>query len=183
MLFRRAEPLAYDHRDAQAQKRLLQEEFAGFGWQVPRLLAEAERATDLYFDSISQVVMDTWSKGRITLVGDAGYSPGPAVGGGTSVAVVGAHVLAGELFAAGGDHTTALRAYEDELREFVRGARRIGPTFMKSFIPRSERQIRFTTQLMRVVPRLPAPVQRMLFAWQRGPARTLESITVRRYEP
>src|SRR5439155_13815919 len=100
-LFRRAERFAYDHRDVEQQKRLLRQEYAGVGWHVPRLLDEMERATDFYFDSISQVVMDTWSRGRVTLVGDAGYSPGPAVGGGTTLAVVGAYVLAGELLAAG----------------------------------------------------------------------------------
>ena len=34
---------------------------------------------DFYFDSISQIVMDSWTKGRVILVGDAGYSPAPAV--------------------------------------------------------------------------------------------------------
>ena len=48
--------------------------------------------------------MDSWTRGRVALVGDAGYCPGPAVGGSTSLAVVGAYVLAGELAAAGGDH-------------------------------------------------------------------------------
>jgi 2-polyprenyl-6-methoxyphenol hydroxylase-like FAD-dependent oxidoreductase len=68
------------------------------GWvQVPRLLAEMDAADDFYFDSISQIVMDSWIKGRVTLVGDAGCSPGPAVGGGTSIAMVGAYVLAQEL--------------------------------------------------------------------------------------
>ncbi|MEU6926483.1 hypothetical protein [Streptomyces sp. NPDC046631] len=55
--------------------------------------------------------MDTWSQGRVTLVGDAGYCPGPAVGGSTSLAVVGAYVLAGELARAGGDHERAFPAY------------------------------------------------------------------------
>ena len=59
-------------------------------------IAELENADDLYLDSISTIVMETWTRGRVTLVGDAGYSPGPAVGGGTSLAVVGAYVLASE---------------------------------------------------------------------------------------
>jgi 2-polyprenyl-6-methoxyphenol hydroxylase-like FAD-dependent oxidoreductase len=69
----------------------------GKGWEVPRLLTDLQHAPDFYFDSISQIQMDRWSRGRETLVGDAGYCPGPAVGGGTTVAAVGAYVLAGEL--------------------------------------------------------------------------------------
>src|SRR4029453_10508259 len=105
--------------DPAAQRRLLREAYAGAGWEIPRLLAELDNAEDFYFDSISQVIMDTWSSGRVTLVGDAGYSPGPAVGGGSSVAFVGAYVLAGELRAAGGDHTVAFPAYEREMHDFV----------------------------------------------------------------
>ena len=58
---------------------------------------ELDRTPAFYFDSITQLRMDTWSRGRVTLVGDAGYCPGPAVGGSTSLAVVGAYILAGEL--------------------------------------------------------------------------------------
>jgi 2-polyprenyl-6-methoxyphenol hydroxylase-like FAD-dependent oxidoreductase len=96
-LFRRSEELVLDYRDVDGQKQVLHQIYGGDGWQVPRLLAEIDAAEDFYFDSISQIVMDSWIKGRVTLVGDAGYSPGPAVGGGTSIAMVGAYVLAQEL--------------------------------------------------------------------------------------
>jgi len=182
-LFRRIEELAYDYRDIEQQKRLLREEFAGDGWEVPRLLDELEHVTDLYFDSISQIIMDTWSSGRVTLVGDAGYSPGPAVGGGTSVAFVGAYVLAGELREAGGDHTTGLRNYENQMQEFVRRSRAIGPTTMKTLIPRTPLQVWLTPQLMRLVPRLPVTLQQRLSSLQGGPAAALDSITLKRYEP
>jgi 2-polyprenyl-6-methoxyphenol hydroxylase-like FAD-dependent oxidoreductase len=69
-----------------------------------------ENADDLYLDSISTIVMETWTRGRVTLVGDAGYSPGPAVGGGTSLAVVGAYVLASELTSFGGGPGAMLEA-------------------------------------------------------------------------
>ncbi|WP_435846810.1 hypothetical protein [Streptomyces griseofuscus] len=64
---------------------------------MDRWLDELDRTPAFCFDSITQLRMDTWSRGRATLVGDAGYSPGPAVGGSTSLAVLGAYVLAGEL--------------------------------------------------------------------------------------
>ena len=157
-LFRAAEELQYDHRDL-------------------------EHASDFYFDSISQIRMASWSSGRVTLVGDAGYSPGPAVGGGTALAVVGAYVLAGELRTAGGDPAPALRRYETELREVVRRFRTIGPTVMKTLIPATPLQVWLTVQVLRLVPRLPATLQRRLSAFQGRPARALQAITLRDYRP
>ncbi|GIM98303.1 FAD-dependent monooxygenase [Paractinoplanes toevensis] len=182
MLFRRDEPFGDDHRGVEQQKSLLRETFARDGWEVPRLLAELDDAADFYFDSISQIVMETWSDGRITLVGDAGYSPGPAVGGGTSVAMVGAYVLAGELHAAGGDHIRAFRGYEDRMRDFVRLARTIGPTTMKSLIPATASQVWLMPRLIRLVTRLPVPLQRRLSTLQGDPARALAAITVENYD-
>ena len=62
-LFRATEELHYDHQDLEQQRRLLREAFAERAWELPRLLAELEHASDFYFDSISQIVMDTWSNG------------------------------------------------------------------------------------------------------------------------
>ena len=181
-LFRSASELPYDHRDVDQQRRLLREVFSDEGWEVPRLLAELDDAPDLYFDSISQIRMDTWSNGRVTLVGDAGYSPGAAVGGGTSLAVVGAYVLAGELSAAAGDVRRGLASYEREMRELVRRSRTIGPTSMRTLIPRTARQVWLTAQVLRFGPRLPSGVQRALFSLQGGPARALDAVTVKDYE-
>lgn len=180
-LFRRAEELHYDYRDLDQQRKLLRAEFAGEGWEVPRLLAELEHAEDLYFDSISQIRMDSWSRGRVTLVGDAGYSPAPAVGGGTSLAMVGAYVLAGELSAARGEHTTAFRSYENAMGDIVRRFRTIGPSSMRTLIPQTSFQIWLTAQLMRLVPRIPVALQRKLWSLQDGPARALSAITVKGY--
>ncbi|MFD2350093.1 hypothetical protein ACFSTC_13215 [Nonomuraea ferruginea] len=75
-LFRTREPLGYHYRDVPRQKELLREHFAGLGWEVPRLLAELDTTPAFYFDSITQLRMDTWSRGRVTLVGDAELLPG-----------------------------------------------------------------------------------------------------------
>ncbi len=177
-LFRRHREFDYDHRDLDHQRRLLQEVFAGAGWEVPRLLAHLDDADDFYFDSISQVVMDHWSDRRITLVGDAAYSPGPAVGGGTSVAVIGAYLLADALRHSGGDHTQAFDRYEQTMRELVARSRQVGPTVMRTLIPATRRQVWLTTRSMRLVPRLPAAVQRQLFSFQGGPATAMNSVTL-----
>jgi 2-polyprenyl-6-methoxyphenol hydroxylase-like FAD-dependent oxidoreductase len=182
-LFRAAQELHYDHRDLEAQRRLLAEAFADDAWEVPRLLEELEHAGDFYFDSISQIRMPSWSRGRVTLVGDAGYCPGPAVGGGTALAFVGAYVLADELRAAAGDPAMAFRSNEARMREVVARFRTIGPTVMKTLIPRSRLQVWLTTQALRLVPRLPVTLQRRLSAFQGQPARALEAVTLEKYEP
>jgi 2-polyprenyl-6-methoxyphenol hydroxylase-like FAD-dependent oxidoreductase len=169
----------YDRHDVKAQRRLVSALFGGMGWEVPRMLAELENADDLYLDSISTIVMDSWTRGRITLVGDAGYSPGPAVGGGTSLAVVGAYVLASELAAASGDHARGLAAYERILRPAVQQSQRIGPDVMKTLIPGSRLQLWAMAQAIRLLPRLPRPIRRALTNYGGGPAAMLDAVQLR----
>src|SRR5690606_22685125 len=75
-------------------------------------------ADDVYFDSVSQVRMDCWSAGRVALVGDAGYAPAFLSGQGTSIAIAGAYVLAGEL-ARHRQPEQAFAAHEHRLRGYV----------------------------------------------------------------
>ncbi len=114
-----SEPLAYDYRDLEQQKRLVDEHLAGMGWEIPRLLRAMRQAPDFYFDAMAQVRMPGWSKGRVTLVGDAGYCASPLSGQGTSLALVGAYVLADALAKSGWDVSAALAGYERRLRGFV----------------------------------------------------------------
>lgn len=107
--------LAYDRHDTAAQKALVAATCADAGWETPSLLKSMWQADDLYFDTLSQIHLDRWSTGRVVLLGDAAWCAGPG-GSGTGMAMMGAHVLAGELAAAGGDHTAAFAAYERILR-------------------------------------------------------------------
>jgi 2-polyprenyl-6-methoxyphenol hydroxylase-like FAD-dependent oxidoreductase len=169
----------YDRHDVKAQRRLISALFGDMGWEVPRMLAELENADDLYLDSISTIVMDTWTRNRITLVGDAGYSSGPAVGGGTSLAVVGAYVLASELAAACGDHARGLAAYEQIMRPAVQQSQRIGPDVMRTLIPGSRIQLWAMAQAIRLLPRLPRPIRRTLTSYGGGPAAMLDAVQLR----
>src|SRR3954452_9890787 len=110
----RAEPFRYDRGDVAAQKELVAERFADADWEVLRLVAAMREATDFGFDSNTQVHLPAWSRGRVVLLGDAAWSPTPLTGLGTSLALVGAYVLAGELAAV--DLPTALHRYEEVLR-------------------------------------------------------------------
>jgi 2-polyprenyl-6-methoxyphenol hydroxylase-like FAD-dependent oxidoreductase len=92
--------------------------FANGGWEVPRLLEAMRHADDLYSDTVSQIRMPHWSKGRVGLVGDSAFAPSFLSGQGTSLAIVGAYVLAGEL-ASHEDTADAFAAYERIARPFV----------------------------------------------------------------
>jgi 2-polyprenyl-6-methoxyphenol hydroxylase-like FAD-dependent oxidoreductase len=161
-LFRPATELVYDHRDVATQRRLLRGAFADLGGEVPRLLDEAESSDAFYFDAVTQLRLDGWSRGRITLVGDAGYCPGPAVGGSTSLAVVGAFTLAGELALARGDHTSAYPAYERALGDYVRASRAFAVTMANRLVPRSRTQLWALTAGARLLTVVPAPLMRAL---------------------
>jgi 2-polyprenyl-6-methoxyphenol hydroxylase-like FAD-dependent oxidoreductase len=98
--------------------QIVRERSAGMGWEVPRLVAAIDAASDLYLDTFSQVVLDTWARGRVVLLGDAGFCPSPLSGQGTALALVGAYVLAGAL-ATEPDPAAAFAAYEATLRPWV----------------------------------------------------------------
>ncbi|MBZ6230900.1 FAD-dependent monooxygenase [Streptomyces olivaceus] len=148
--------LDFDRRDTAAQKRVVARHFADADWEVPGLLAKMWDATDFYFDRVEQVHLDTWSTGRTVLVGDAAYCASPMSGIGTSLALVGAYVLAGELSRADGDHRTALAAYEAAMRQFVdraqEFARRSGDG---GLLPDSSWQMWLRNQSVRALPYLP----------------------------
>lgn len=115
------EDLAIDYRDVDAQRTQVRRHFAGAGWVVPRIVEAMMAAPDFYFDEMAQIVMDRWWSGRVGLVGDAAYCCSPLSGQGTSVALVGAYVLAAELAAADGDHGRGFANYQARILDYVRG--------------------------------------------------------------
>jgi 2-polyprenyl-6-methoxyphenol hydroxylase-like FAD-dependent oxidoreductase len=150
-----SEPLDYARRDSREQKKILRAQFQEEGWELPRLLELMETAPDFYFDSVSQVKMDCWSKGRSVLLGDAGYCASPLSGMGTGMAVVGAYILAGELAEAGGDYQVAFQQYEIRMREFVRKCQGIADGGTDWFVPRTRFRLWLSTQMWKVLPYTP----------------------------
>ncbi|MGC5016834.1 FAD-dependent monooxygenase [Streptosporangium sp. DT93] len=169
--------LTYDRRDVEAQKRIVAEAFAGVGWEAPRLLREMEDAKDFYFDSISQVHMDTWSRGRSVLLGDAAYCASPLSGMGTGLSMIGAYVLAGELAAAGGDHRVGFARYEEAMRAYVKGCQKAGDGVGKWMVPDSRFMSWFVNQNYRLLPYVP---WKGLIA--KGVRKTANAITLKDYE-
>ena len=137
------------------------------GWEASRSIPLTRRlGTGLFL----------WWRGRVALVGDAGYAPGAGVGGGTSLAVVTAYVLARELASAGGDHAAGFRNYEDEIRETVVRSRDIGPALLKTLIPTSRAQIWLGMQVARLLPRLPKRLKRSVSLFPREAIQGMRSI-------
>ncbi|GAB2854821.1 FAD-dependent monooxygenase [Actinocorallia aurea] len=133
----RSAPLDYDHRDVAEHKRLIGARFAGdTSWRTRELLASALADPDFYFDALGQVRMDSWSSGRIALVGDAAWCASPASGAGAELALVGAYRLAGELAIAAGDHRIAFARYDTAHRPLVDRKQRIGPN-VRLMVPKT----------------------------------------------
>lgn len=180
-MFRPRHELDYDYRDVTGQKQLLRKVFDGFGSRVTRLLDEADRADAFYLDSITQLRMDSWSRGRVSLVGDAGYCPGPAVGGSTSLAMVGAYVLAGELAAADGDHTRAFVEYERAMRDYVMRSREFAMGAAKRLLPNNRWGVWAFIGAGLVIGHLPVAVTRALTRATPRTVRLHDEVTVKNY--
>lgn len=113
-------------RDEEEQKQFLKDTFQDVGWEANTLLGLLDSCNDFYFDSITQVKMPSWTKGRIALVGDAGYCASPLSGQGTSLALVGAYILAGELHRAKEGYSEAFSRYNTKMRAFVEANQAFG---------------------------------------------------------
>ena len=154
----RSDPVSYDRRDQHAQRALLARHFTGAGWQCDALLAAAADADDFYFDAFAQVHLPTFAKGRVTLVGDAGYCASPLSGMGTSLALVGAYVLAGELGPAESldaeGISTALARYQAVMRPYIARCQDL-PNGIDGYLPKSANDIAITAAVMKWMQRWP----------------------------
>jgi 2-polyprenyl-6-methoxyphenol hydroxylase-like FAD-dependent oxidoreductase len=151
-----------DHRDTEGQRLLVEHVFGGVGWWAPELLARMRRADDFYFDTVSQIRMPSWTRGRVGLVGDAAHAPSFRSGQGTSIATVGAYVLATEIAAHLDDVRAALPAYEARVREFATRNQDLATSGGFITSPTTRLQLSARNALLRSVPllerlRLPAP--------------------------
>ncbi|HEX4449045.1 MAG TPA: FAD-dependent monooxygenase [Polyangiaceae bacterium] len=147
--------LTYDRRDVAQTKRVVAEQFAKLAWEVPWLLDAMDGADDFFFDTVDQIRVDRWSNGRAVLIGNAGYAPSLASGQGTSLAMVGAYVLAGELKATGGDHAIAFQRYEERMRGFVEKNQKLGQDAIKTMVLRRPWQIWLLLLILRLIPYMP----------------------------
>ncbi|KAF6236390.1 hypothetical protein HO173_005482 [Letharia columbiana] len=109
------------------QKQSTHKIFPDAGWEASRVRAGMDTTDNFYMQSNAQVKLDSWSKGRMSVVGAAAFCPSPISGMGTTVAIVGAYILAGEISRYGTDYEKAFEAYESIMRPFVDTAQSLPP--------------------------------------------------------
>ena len=132
----------YDYRDLAAQKRILADAFAGHGeWRVPELVDAAVRDPELYFDSVSQIHMPTWHRGRVVLVGDAAHCSSNLTGRGTSLALTGSWFLAQALRDHPGDLAQAFEQYEWDQRPHATRSQATAAPGGDRLVPATQEQI------------------------------------------
>lgn len=153
-----SDPIEYNRHDLDEQRQILVERFAGAGWQCDALLAAAQEADDFYFDAFLQIHMPSWVSGRVALVGDAGYCASPLSGMGTSLALVGAYLLAGELGPAESFQPNgigeALQRYQARMRPYVDKCQDI-PNRVDRYAPNSATDIAINIAVMKWMQRWP----------------------------
>ncbi|MFZ0152538.1 MAG: FAD-binding domain [Xanthobacteraceae bacterium] len=123
--------------DLPAQRGMLRGKFGDGKWECPRILDALDRTQDLYFDRVSQIKMESWSKGRVALVGDAAFCVSLMAGQGSALAMTGAYVLAGELAKAAGRHEEAFSNYERLLRAYIGSKQKVAQRFASAFAPKT----------------------------------------------
>ena len=119
LAFRTKREILYDYRNRAQQRRMVHDHFDELGWKVPAMLDHVDADDEFYFDKVNQVRMPVWSKGRVVLVGDAGYCVSPVAGMGGAMAIIGAARLADALQRHGVDYDAAFREYYEKLHFFV----------------------------------------------------------------
>ncbi|HEX4412661.1 MAG TPA: FAD-binding domain [Lacipirellulaceae bacterium] len=122
---------------ADDRKSVVNHVFADAGWECPRILEAMKSAEDLYFDRVSQIRMNHWTRGRIALVGDAAACVSLLAGEGTGLALTEAYILAGELRRSAGDHATAFARYEELLMPFLKRKQESAAKFASAFAPKT----------------------------------------------
>jgi 2-polyprenyl-6-methoxyphenol hydroxylase-like FAD-dependent oxidoreductase len=132
------------------QEALLRTELAGKGWEVPVMLEAMDRAKNFYFDSVSQILMPSWSRGRIALVGDAGACPSFLAGQGSALAMIEAYTLATEL-AASDDYAQAFARYHERLAGLVRSKQDGAQSLGVAFAPKNRFQLFVRNSILRMM--------------------------------
>ena len=141
--------------DVSAQKVLLRTRFGKSGWECPRILDALDAASDLYFDRVSQIRMEEeqglWTRGRTTLVGDAGFCVSLLAGQGSALAMAAAYILAGELHKAGDDYAAAFRRYQELYSPFILAKQKAALRFAGVFAPKSKTALFVRNQVINLL--------------------------------
>ena len=142
LCFRSEQPIPYDYRNEAQQRSIILKHLAGGRWRIPELLKEVENSGTFYFDKLCQIKMPCWTKGRVALVGDAGYCASPAAGMGGSLAIDGAAALADAFKEHAGNVEAAFEQYNRNFRPFIERIQAEAEGRLELLNPRTEQAIR-----------------------------------------
>ncbi|MCX7124274.1 MAG: tetracycline destructase [Gammaproteobacteria bacterium] len=134
----RSDKVLTDISDEREQKECLKDWGYDLGWESNKIFELMNDSDDFYFDIMAQVKMDSYGKGRVTLLGDAAYCASPFSGMGINLALVGAYILAGELKSANGDYSIAFKRYNELMHPFVDAAQDLAIWMGECFLPEDE---------------------------------------------
>lgn len=148
-LLYRSDQETADLAGAQARAKL-RAVFEGMGWFVPAILERCP-ADRLYYDTVAQIELPRWSRGRATLVGDACQCVSPIAGQGASMALAGAYALGEALGDGRAEIGRALNIYEQQMRPGVEQVQRSGRKLAPWFVPSSRLRVRARNLIVRAI--------------------------------
>jgi 2-polyprenyl-6-methoxyphenol hydroxylase-like FAD-dependent oxidoreductase len=137
LVFSTDQPLQAESFAGASHKKVLHQQFDREGWECPRILAALDTCDELYLDEVTQIHMNTWSQGRVALVGDAAFCPSLLAGEGSALAMMAAYVLAGELSKRKDNPEAAFEHYARFLRYFILEKQAAAEQLASSFIPQT----------------------------------------------
>jgi 2-polyprenyl-6-methoxyphenol hydroxylase-like FAD-dependent oxidoreductase len=142
LIFSAQKEIPFDYRNEEQKRDIVIEQFSGVGWRTAELLQEVKQSENFYFDVLSQIKMQSWTKGRVALVGDAAYCASPAAGRGGALAIDGAASLADAFAKCGDDFALAFREYNESFRPFIEEVQADAVNFGVEFlVPRTAEAI------------------------------------------
>ncbi len=136
--------------DRAAQQALLRRATNGAGWETPAILDTMSRAETFYFDTVSQIRMPSWTRGRVALVGDAAACPSFLAGQGSALAMVESYTLAAELSRCS-DHAEAFTRYEQRLAQLLRSKQDAAKRLGLAFAPKNRFQLFARNSVMKMI--------------------------------
>ena len=149
LVFAEERPLPLEAGGMPLQKKILREAFGGAGWECEKILAALDASDEIYMDPVCQIRMESWSRGRVALAGDAAFAPSLLAGQGSALAMIAAYVLAGELAGSGTKPEIAFQRYEHKLRAFMTAKQNAAQGFARSIAPRTRLGLWFRNQIVK----------------------------------
>jgi 2-polyprenyl-6-methoxyphenol hydroxylase-like FAD-dependent oxidoreductase len=130
-------------------REALESVYGNLGWLVPAALQHCGNSAQVYYDQVAQIVMPQWSRGRVTLVGDACHAVSLLAGQGASTAMAGAYVLAHAL-QSGVSIEERLARYEDYLKPIVERTQQAGRRTADWIVPPTRWRIAVRNTALRI---------------------------------